>query len=124
MVATFAFIGLFAVGSVDAIITGGADFAPRSAYAAEYTPTRITPAVVAPVVEAPVVEEAAVETALKAAGEIDYSFTTEVLLGGPEEVEMAVAESDDMPAGGFTLEGMKSDASEPSAGVKAEEPVL
>ena len=83
MVATFAFIGLFAVGSVDAIITGGADFTPRSAYAAEYTPTRVAqpqPAVVS-AVEEPKAEET-VKTA--AAANIDYSQTTETLLGGPE----------------------------------------
>ncbi|ANP47415.1 hypothetical protein [Candidatus Viadribacter manganicus] len=88
MVATFAFIGLFAIGSVDAIIMGRADFAPGSAYAAEYQPERmLTPAparVVAPV------DEAAVEEAVKsAASDIDYSFTTEVLLGGPPELEQA-----------------------------------
>lgn len=83
MFATFAFIGVFAVGSVDAIITGGADFAPRSAYAAEYQSVRVAapaPETVA-VVEEPKPEDV-VKTA--AAAELDYSFTTEILLGGPE----------------------------------------
>ncbi len=87
MVATFAFIGLFAVGSVDAIIMGRADFAPGSAYAAEYRPERLetlTPPVAAPA------QEAAPENVLKVAvSDIDYSFTAEVLLGGPPEVELA-----------------------------------
>jgi hypothetical protein len=87
MVATFAFIGLFAVGSVDAIIMGRADFAPGSAYAAEYRPERMV--TLAPVVTAPV-EAAAAEEALKsAASDIDYNFTAEVLLGGPPELEVA-----------------------------------
>ena len=80
MIATFAFIGLFAVGSVDAIITGGADFdTGATAYAMEYPASRVTdfaPAV--PHVDPP----QPVET-LKAA-DVDYSFTTEALLGAPE----------------------------------------
>ncbi len=87
MVATFAFIGLFAVGSVDAIVMGRADFAPGSAYAAEYQPERMTR--LAPIVVAPV-EEAVVEEAVKSAAvDIDYSFTTETLLGGAPEFEFA-----------------------------------
>ncbi len=87
MVATFAFIGLFAVGSVDAIIMGRADFAPGSAYAAEYRPERMV--TLAPVAAAPV-EEAVADGAVKlAASDIDYSVTAEVLLGGPPEVELA-----------------------------------
>lgn len=83
MFATFAFIGLFAVGSVDAIITGGADFAPGSAYAAEYQAAHVTSP--APQTLA-AIEEAKPEDAMKtaAAAQLDYSFTTEVLLGGPE----------------------------------------
>ncbi|MEZ5956450.1 MAG: hypothetical protein R3C27_04475 [Hyphomonadaceae bacterium] len=83
MVATFAFIGLFAVGSVDAIITGRADFAPGSAYAAEYTAARVAPR--APAVVA-AVEEPKAEDATKTVSDanIDYSYTTETLLGGPE----------------------------------------
>lgn len=87
MVATFAFIGLFAVGSVDAIVMGRADFAPGSAYAAEYRPERMV--TLAPVVTAPV-EETVTETALKSAESgVDYSFTTEILLGGPIELDLA-----------------------------------
>lgn len=87
MVATFAFIGLFAVGSVDAIVMGRADFAPGSAYAAEYRPERMV--TLTPVVTAPV-EETLAEAALKSAeSDIDYSFTAEVLLGGPIELDLA-----------------------------------
>lgn len=88
MYGTFAFIALFAVGSVDAIITGGADFAPGSAYASEYTPTRVT-MLVQPPTEIPEVASAPSE-ATKSAGDLDYSFTTETLLGGPEAEFVAV----------------------------------
>jgi hypothetical protein len=117
MFATFAFIGLFAVGSVDAVITGGADFAPGSAYAAEYTPVRMTP-VVAPVVEQ-AAEEAAPEEAVKMAGEVDYSFTTEVLLGAPEP-ELAVIEE----VQGFAFDTDKLKVSEPVAGTLQAETIL
>lgn len=103
MVATFAFIGLFAVGSVDAIITGGADFTPRSAYAAEYTPTRVAqpqPTVVS-TVEEPNAEET-VKTA--AAANIDYSQTTETLLGGPELDLVSTPLFEDMLAEGEKVE--------------------
>lgn len=121
MYGTFAFIALFAIGSVDAIITGGADFAPGSAaYAAEYTPARVTPAAqpAAPVA----VEEAAVSTtALKSAGEVDYSFTTEELLGGPE-AELAVAEEPAVAE--FSFESLKSGSAEPITGAEIEDTVL
>lgn len=121
MVATFAFIGLFAIGSVDAIITGGADFAPGQAYAAEFTPARVTP-VAQPAADTSAVEEelASTET-LKSAGEVDYSFTTEELLGAPEAELMAVQE----PAiAEFSFEGVKSGSSEPLADVQADDTVL
>ncbi len=118
MVATFAFISLFAIGSVDAIVTGGADFAPGSAYASEYRPARIAP--VTPTVEAAVLEETASTDEMKSAGEIDYSFTTEELLGGPEPVFAVVEE----PAvEGFSFEGLKASA-EPVATRAVEDTVL
>lgn len=80
--ATFAFIAAFAVGSVDAIITGGADFAPGSAYAAEYRPTQFSQTVVTTPAAA-AVEEPPTEAIVKTVA-VDYSFTTEVLLGGPD----------------------------------------
>lgn len=83
MYATFAFIGLFAVASVDAIIMGRADFGPGSAYAAEYqSPQTRAPA---PLVLA-AAEDVELPAAVKAAtgAEVDYSFTTESLLGGPD----------------------------------------
>ena len=121
MVATFAFIGLFAIGSVDAIITGGADFAPGSAYAAEFRPTRVMPTAQPAAETLTVEEDVASADALKSAGEVDYSFTTEELLGGPEPVlavveEPAVAE--------FTFEGLKSGSTEPLASVEMEDTVL
>ncbi|MEQ1820113.1 MAG: hypothetical protein ABL871_16035 [Terricaulis sp.] len=120
MVATFAFIGLFAIGSVDAIITGGADFAPGSAYAAEYRPARVMPTS-APSTETLAVEEDVdANEALKSAGEIDYSFTTEELLGGPEPV-LAVVEEPVVES--FSFEGLKASA-EPVASVAAEDTVL
>jgi hypothetical protein len=85
MIATFAFIGVFALGSVDAIITGGADFGIGAAYASEMpASTRIVrpQATIPP----PVVVEALEDVAAAKAVEnenVDYSFTTEELLGGP-----------------------------------------
>jgi len=87
MVATFAFIGLFAAGSVDAIVMGRADFAPGSAYAAEYRPERMV--TLAPVAAAPVNEAVAEGAVNSAASDMDYSITAEVLLGGPPELELA-----------------------------------
>lgn len=116
MFATFAFIGLFAVGSVDAIITGGADFAPGSAYAAEYQSVRVQ----APAPQTlAVAEEAKPEDAMKTAAtaELDYSFTTEILLGGPE-LEITVGAEplfDDVLA-----EGEKVEQPEPVAAAEAE----
>jgi len=121
MVATFAFISLFAIGSVDAIITGGADFAPGSAYAAEYTPARVTP-VAAPVVELAAVDEAATDTT-KTVGEIDYSVTNEILLGGPEEALLAVVE-EPIEVEGFAFDTEKLQAIEPVAGTPDAEPLL
>lgn len=113
MVATFAFIGLFAIGSVDAIVTGGADFTPGSAYAAEYRPTRVmTPA--APRIEAPAVEAAAPDEVLKTAENTNYAFTTEVLLGEPEAELVAVI--DEKPIfEDVVFEGYKAEALEPLA---------
>lgn len=104
MVATFAFISLFAIGSVDAIITGGADFAPGSAYAAEYRPARV--ATVTPLAASVAAEDAAPTADLKSVGEVDYSFTNEELLGGPEPV-LAVAE--ESPES-FSFESLKAGA--------------
>lgn len=83
MLATFTCIGLFTAWSIDAIVTGGADFGPSPAYAVEYRePVHAPTALAAPAVpeEAPPV----LKTAM--AEDVDYSFTTEVLLGGPDEL--------------------------------------
>lgn len=114
MYATFAFIGLFAIGSVDAVITGGADFAPHSAYASEYRSTLVTPTALAG--QPSPVEIPTLDSAPKAA-EVDYSFTTEVLLGGPEE-QIAVAE--ELAPEGVATEG-KFEISKPSAGAAPDE---
>jgi hypothetical protein len=114
MVATFAFIGLFAVGSVDAIITGGADFAPGSAYAAEYTPARV--AELAPVTVAGTEEPKEDDTSKTAVtANIDYSFTTETLLGGPELQLGATPLFEDVLA-----EGEKVEQPGPLAAIDAE----
>ncbi|MBL8545723.1 MAG: hypothetical protein JNL81_04625 [Hyphomonadaceae bacterium] len=109
--ATFAFIGLFAIGSVDAIVTGGADFGPHSAYAAEYRPVRVVPA--APVTAPADVELPAVADAALKATEVDYSFTTETLLGEPE-AELAAVE-DAVEAAPLTVEDGKIDITKPGA---------
>jgi len=81
-VGAFAFIFTFFVGSVDAIVTGAADWNPGAEAAempaaytqlVDYTPPQFTDA------EAP-------PEAGEASELVDYSFTTEVLLGGPETV--------------------------------------
>ena len=105
MLATFAFIGLFTVGSVDAIITGGADFAPGSAYAAEYQSTRVSAPRVAAPVETPVVEEAAADDT-KAVENTNYAYTDETLLGAPPE-ELAANEAPDVEP--VVFEGYKAD---------------
>ena len=119
--ATFAFIGLFAVGSVDAIVTGGADFAPHSAYAAEYRPTIIAaaaPASAPAEIELPATEDAALK-----ATEVDYSFTTETLLGAPE-AEVLTAEGPAEPAP-IEVESTKVDITKPGADATVgEEPAL
>lgn len=103
MYATFAFIGLFAVGSVDAVVTGGADFAPGSAYAAEYRATQIS-ARAAPL-SAAAEESKPADTAKSAEGAaIDYSTTTEVLLGGPEIEIFATPLFEDVLAEGVKVE--------------------
>lgn len=114
MMATFAFIGVFAVGSVDAIVTGRADFALGSAYAAEYQAVRVTaPApVVLAAVEAPAVEEA---TKAATAAAIDYSFTAETLLGGPELELVTTPMFEDIMA-----EGEKFEQPQPIATIEAE----
>lgn len=121
MYATFAFIGLFAVGSVDAIITGRADFTPHSAYAAEYRPTSMTPP--APVVTTAAVEEVALEETLKAV-EVDYSVTTETLLGGPvvEMVSLEDAAPEALILG--ATDGGKFEISKPNAGAEAQDPTF
>lgn len=83
-IATFAFIGLFALGSVDAVITGGADFGPSAAYANEYRSAAIVAVQAAPAVS--VVEDLQPVTKTLPTETIDYSVTAEVLLGGPEVV--------------------------------------
>lgn len=120
MIATFAFIGLFAIGSVDAIITGGVDFAPGSAYAAEYQPARAMPAP-APAAVAAVEAAEAEDVATKSAdgADIDYSFTTEVLLGGPELELASTPLFDDALA-----EGEKVEQPEPVAAIEAEPTAL
>lgn len=121
MYATFAFIGLFAIGSTDAVITGGADFAPHSAYAAEYRPTTVIPT--AQQVSAPVaVELPAPDETLKSV-EVDYSFTTETLLGGPE-FELAATEVAPETLALGSIEDAKSEISKPNAGVSTDEPTL
>lgn len=115
MYATFAFIGLFAVGSVDSIVMGRADFTPQSAYAAEYRPGSITSAV--PTVSVAAAEEVAPEEVVKAV-EIDYSFTTETLLGGPmvELVSLENAAPEFVSLG--VAEGGKFEIGKPNAGVE------
>jgi hypothetical protein len=84
-IATFAFIGLFALGSVDAVITGGADFGPSAAYANEYRSAQVVTVQAAPVAAA-IAEEPQPAVKTLPAETIDYSVTAEVLLGGPEVV--------------------------------------
>lgn len=118
MIATFAFIGLFAVGSVDAIVTGRADFAPGSAYAAEYQAVHVgTPAPV----EVAAAEEPKPDNAAKSAegAPIDYSFTTEILLGGPELDLFATPLFEDLLA-----EGEKVEQPEPLAQIDADPAAL
>ncbi|MGQ0533559.1 MAG: hypothetical protein ACT4OF_12850 [Caulobacteraceae bacterium] len=84
--ATFAFIGLFALGSVDAVITGGADIdIGATAYAGEYPSAQVVRAAhaAAPTIVADATADEETPRAT-AADDIDYSFTTEELLGGPE----------------------------------------
>lgn len=85
MIATFAFIGVFALGSVDAIITGGADFGIASAAYASEMPaaTRIVQQqATAPTVAVETIEDTAPAKAAEDEN-VDYSVTTEELLGGP-----------------------------------------
>ena len=79
-VSTFAFIFAFAVLSVDYVVTGGPDWNP-DAEAAEL-PAAYTRAAVSP---PPRLSDAAQreQPAVVEPAEIDYSFTTEDLLGGP-----------------------------------------
>ena len=82
MIATFAFIGVFAVGSVDAIVTGGADFSVANAYAGEMpAPARVIQRQPEAAISEPAEETAAIKPATKE--NVDYSFTAEELLGGP-----------------------------------------
>lgn len=82
MIATFAFIGVFAVGSVDAIITGGADFHVANAYAGEMpAPARVVQHQSAETAAELIEATAEIKPATKE--NVDYSFTTEELLGGP-----------------------------------------
>lgn len=79
--ATFAFIFAFAVGSMDYLITGGPDWNPDGgqAYASEYVaPVRLSfaTAEAAPLEPPPTLAEIDAKS-------VDYSFTSEDLLGGP-----------------------------------------
>lgn len=109
--ATFAFIGLFALASFDAVVTGGADFDAGDAYAMSYASERVIAPTPAP---APVVEPEAPEEAVKAVvvEEIDYSYTTEELLGGPEETAF-----DETLFENAVADGGKGEASAPVADV-------
>lgn len=122
MVATFAFIGVFAFGSVDAIITGGADFGIASAYASEMpADTRITRLQIA--ASAPVVVEAIEEAAPTKAIEdenVDYSTTSEELLGGPLLTINDEALIEELAAGTDKL----LEAVEPAAAIVSEDAVL
>lgn len=90
MITTFAFIAAFAIGSVDAIVTGGADFGPANAYATEYQPARVSAVqpLATPDAAEPVEEDVA-ELKTVTADAVDYSYTSEILLGGPEVVIIA-----------------------------------
>src|SRR5690606_6884931 len=120
MAATFAFIGLFAIGSVDAIITGRADFAPGAAYASEYQAVRVVTPAPEPV-EVAAVEEPEPDNPVKTAdgAPIDYSYTTEILLGGPELILFATPLFEDVLA-----EGEKIDLPEPVAELEADPTAL
>lgn len=113
--ASFAFIGLFAIASVDAVVTGGADFDPGTAYAMDYPAAHVITPAPAPAVTAE--PETPAETAKTVAEEIDYSFTTEDLLGGPEETTV-IDEGSSMTLGG------KAEASAPVADVNPKDAVL
>ncbi len=89
--AAFALIAAVLVGSVDYLITGGPDWNPGAAEAAQIAPT---PALIAaPVAPAPAPDPvgAAPRFALEA---VDYSVATETLLGGPTDYA-AVYEPDE-----------------------------
>jgi len=118
--ATFAFIGLFALGSVDAIVTGGADFGPSSAYAGEYSGPRVAAAAPATV---PVIETAAEADTQKTvvAELVDYSFTAEELLGG---LEPLLAISDQAMADEFFIGEKPTEAQEPMASAEAKDAAL
>lgn len=86
----FLLIFAFVVSSVDYLITGGPDWNPAGdAYAMEMTGPRsyATPVSAEPTALAAETEE----TELMA--EVDYSFTTETLLGGPDTI-LAAARAD------------------------------
>jgi hypothetical protein len=80
---TFALLAAFTIASVDYLVTGGPEWNPGEAYAMPMPQTpqaRTVQRATTPVVEPlPVIEPAELET-------IDYSVTTETLLGGPEIV--------------------------------------
>jgi hypothetical protein len=122
MIATFAFIGVFALGSVDAIVTGGADFGIGSAYASEM-PAATSIVRPQPTVQAPVVVEALEETAPKkgvADENIDYSYTTEELLGGP----LLTIADDMLPEEAVMGADKLVEADEPAAAIASEDSVL
>ncbi|MGE0292688.1 MAG: hypothetical protein AB7P97_10050 [Hyphomonadaceae bacterium] len=84
MYASFALIAAFAVSSVDAIVTGGADFGPSAAYAEEYQAASVA---AAPNPAPPAEPSGNADIPKTVAPQrVDYSFTTEVLLGGPEVI--------------------------------------
>ncbi|MBY0565294.1 MAG: hypothetical protein K2P58_14065 [Hyphomonadaceae bacterium] len=80
--AAFAAIFAFGVVAIDRIITGGADwqFGPDQAYAMAPSPSPVFMPVEHRASPPAVADE---EPAAEAIVEVDYSFTTEVLLGGP-----------------------------------------
>lgn len=83
--ATFAFIAAFTVVSLDHLITGGTDWNPDGgqAYAMEISQSFAQP--VAPQVQtAELTSLAPAFAEVEETAPVDYSYTTETLLGGPD----------------------------------------
>jgi hypothetical protein len=101
-VSAFAFVFTFFIGSVDAIVTGAADFNP-GAEAAEMPRTHVQHVTYTP----PVFQDAeAPPEAFEAIELVDYSFTNETLLGGPET--MLVSDVSEGPVANATFSKGKS----------------